>query len=638
MQPTRLHFARDFLKPCGNPRLHRFHKLGDATLRFRTTILTLVLVALSAHIANAQVTLTDNGTTVTLANGIISAIIQKNNGQIRSMMYAGFETVMGNIYYSMDGGSSFQTPGPCDFSVTTQTPDLIDLSFFQAYSTQPHVLDIDIHYVLRSGDSGVYTYAVLSHPGSYAATGVAEWRQVWKLPHDSTGFTFENIYVDDMRHWQMPSYYDVTQASATSIAEIIKLNTGVRAGLYDGKYEYSANYADLGAYGHASNINNIGVWAVFGSHEWFNDGPTKNDLTAASGIIHVHFGMNHYGGSGTNIAAGESWNKIYGPYLLYCNSSVGGADAMWADAKERAQVEQAAWPYSWVANDNYPLADRRGSISGTFTVSDALKPVVNGANAWIGLAQPDTGGNWQYESKRYQYWVKTDSNGNFVIPNVRPGNYTIYSFVTGVVGEYSQSGVVVSAGTTTFLGNVTWNVTHPGNSIAWEIGVPDRSAAEFKHGNDYFQGFTWDLFANEFLNPLNYDIATSNWTTDWNYAQSAYVQDGVNNPWPWRINFNLNSVPPSGNATLTLAWASTDQAAVQVFVNSDTVVFKDFYPAVAGGNAFVRQGVHAKYGLDYISIPVSLLQQGANTITLLQRRVAGVASHVMYDYVNLELP
>jgi hypothetical protein len=40
-----------------------------------------------------------------------------------------------------------------------------------------------------------------------------------------------------------------------------------------------------------------------------------------------------------------------------------------------------------------------------------------------------------------------------------------------------------------------------------------------------------------------------------------------------------------------------------------------------------------------VTIPVSLLQQGANTITLLQRRgVSGTANHVMYDYINLELP
>ena len=604
--------------------------------QFATVVLALALLA--AAPARAQVTLTDNGSTVTLANGTVSAVIQKSSGQITSMLYNGLQTVMGNVYYSMDGGASYQQPGPCVFSVTTQTPDLIDLSFFQPFTTQPHAFDIDIHYVLKSGDGGVYTYATLSHPASYRATSVGEWRQVWKLPRNATDFTFENIYVDDLRNWQMPSFYDITQASPTGIAEILSLNTGVRAGLYDGKYEYSANYADLGTYGHASVVNKTGAWVVFGSHEWFNDGPTKNDLTAASGIIHVHFGMNHYGGSGTSVAAGEQWSKIYGPYLLYMNSDSTGGNSLWLDAQARARTEAAAWPYSWVNNVNYPLAADRGTVTGTFTVTDALKPAVNSANAWIGLSQPAPGGNWQNESKNYQYWVKTDSSGNFSIPNVRPGIYTLSSFVTGAVGEYSQAGVSVGAGTITDLGAVAWNVVHPGGTIAWEIGVPDRSAAEFRHGADYFQGFTYILFAFEFPNPLVYDVATSNWATDWNYAHSAYVQDGVNYAWPWKINFNLASVPSSGNATLTLAWASADQAAMQVFVNSETTVFKDFYPSVSGGNALVRQGVHAKYGVDYISIPVSLLRPGFNTITLVQRRVAGVASHVMYDYLNLELP
>jgi rhamnogalacturonan endolyase len=535
--------------------------------------------------------------------------------------------------------------------VKIESPDIVDVSFKRVYNASlgdKHVFDIEVHYVLKRGDSGLYTYAILDHPSSYAAAGVGEWRMVWKLPRD----TFERLYVDNLRNWEMPSSYDYAHASPTSIAEIVYLNTGVRAGLYDGKYAYSANYWDLGTWGHASNVNNLGVWLVFGSHEWFNDGPTKQDLTSAGGIIHVHFGMNHYGGSGTDVAASESWSKIYGPYLLYCNSAPAASDtswtdarpqgdAMWADAQARAVTEQAAWPYSWLTgNSNYPLDDGRGTVTGKFVVTDALKPSVSGANSWVGLAQPDPSGNWQFESKRYQYWVKTDTDGNFSIPHVRPGRYDLYAFTTGAVGEYSQSNVSVTPGATTLLSDLIWNVPHPGSNIAWEIGVPDRSAAEFWHGTNYFQGFLWNQFASEFPNPLEYNVDSSNWTTDWNYVQSGYDSGGMAlDPWKWRINFNLSSVPPSGNATLTLAWASTNSAAIQVFVNDETSVFKDFYPNTAGGgNALIRQGIHAKYGVDYVAIPVSRLQRGPNTISLVERRVSNIASHVMYDYLSLELP
>jgi rhamnogalacturonan endolyase len=605
--------------------------------------LFLGLLICGGSAAYAEVTLTDNGTTVTLANGIVTATIGKNNGQITSMKLGTLETVSGNVYYSMDGGSSYQQPGPCVYSMTTLTADMADLSFFQVYTNQSHAFDIDIHYVMRSADSGVYSYAVLSHPASYPATSVGEWRTVWKHPRDGDNFRFENIYVDDLRHWQGPSAFDMANASTTPIAEVAYLNTGVRANTYFGKYDYSAEYNKIGTWGHASSVNQAGVWVVLGSFEFLNDGPTKQDLTLSEAYTLLHYGRNHYGGSGTSVAAGESWSKIYGPWLLYMNSCPASADDCWTDAKARVQTEQAAWPYPWLTtNGNYPQDSGRGTVSGALSVSDPLKPSLGGANAWVGLAQPNPGGNWQNESKRYQYWVQADSAGSFSIPHVRPGTYTLYAFVTGAVGEYSRADVTVSAGATTSLGTVSWNVLHPGNSIAWEIGVPDRSAAEFWHGSDYFQAFLYNNFANEFPNPLNYTVGTSNWATDWNYVHSAYIVDGVNNQWPWTITFNLASVPASGNATLTLAWASTNSAAEQVFVNDPDMVNRplaDFYPSVGGGNALIREGIHAKYGVDYVSIPVSLLRQGANTITLLQRRgISGTANHVMYDYINLELP
>ena len=145
--------------------------------RWTIVLSSLLLNALPAF---GQVALTDNGPSVTLANGIITATIQKNNGQITSMTLGDLETVKGNVYYSMDGGSTYQTPGPCAYSITSQTFDFVDLSFFQTYGNQAHAFDIDIHYVLRAGDSGVYSYAILSHPPSYPATSVGEWRTVWK--------------------------------------------------------------------------------------------------------------------------------------------------------------------------------------------------------------------------------------------------------------------------------------------------------------------------------------------------------------------------------------------------------------------------------------------------------------------------
>ncbi len=36
--------------------------------------------------------------------------------------------------------------------------------------------DIELRYTLAHGDSGIYTYAIFSHPASYGAMGVGESR------------------------------------------------------------------------------------------------------------------------------------------------------------------------------------------------------------------------------------------------------------------------------------------------------------------------------------------------------------------------------------------------------------------------------------------------------------------------------
>ena len=62
-----------------------------------------------------------------------------------------------------------------------------------------------------------------------------------------------------------------------------------------------------------------------GSDEFLNDGPTKQDLTLAESYCLMHFGMDHYDGSSTSVAAGEAWSKTFGPYLCYLNSGATGA-------------------------------------------------------------------------------------------------------------------------------------------------------------------------------------------------------------------------------------------------------------------------------------------------------------------------
>lgn len=584
------------------------------------------------------VELRESGHMVTLSNGVIEAALNKSASTITSIKFGGHEMVSRKgIYYSMGGGKSYRQPTGARFRIVKQTPEIVDVSFLQKWKPgNPQAVDIEVHYVLKRGESGVHTYAILHHPADYPSSGVGEWRMVWGMPaSNDREWLMEKIRVDRLRDWEMPSPADLAKAKSTGIKEIVELTSGHRAGQFDCKYDFNLDYYTVGCWGHASDRNQVGAWVVLGSHEFFNDGPTKQDLSSASGIIHIHFGMNHYGGSSTRLEAGKAWSKIYGPFLLYCNQG-GNADALWADARAKAASERKLWPHDWLdLPDIYPPRAARGIVRGNLTIKDRLKPQVSAAGAWVGLSQPEPGGNWQNESNAYQYWTKADARGDFEIPNVRPGTYTLSAFANGAVGEFEMKNATVKPGVNP-AGDLVWEVPHAGKSIAWEIGVPDRRAAEFRHGNDYFHGYVWTNFSKEWKNPLVYQIGESNPATDWNYAQGAYMKGDRCQPWPWEIRFRLDDPPASGDARLVLAWASADMARVDVKVNGKSVA--SVMPPQAGGNALLREGIHAKYSFNHVDFPVSSLREGNNTITLTQTRNNGPACHVMYDYVALEMP
>lgn len=609
----------------------------------RPLFLAFVLCVPFAH---GAVSYSETASQVTLTNGVLTAVIEKASGSIVSLKKGGTETVSQagktKIYFDWTSSAGFETMNGCVFSVKSQSSDIVDLSFKRVYNSASHLTpaDIDIHYVLKTGDNGLYTYSIANHPASYPALDLGSWRMVWWIGHDGTDYLANYIAVDSLRQWEMPKRTDTY--NATAIAEIIQMTSGARTGDYDGKYEYSKETWTLDAYGHTSATNNIGLWVVQGGFEYYNGGPTSQDLNSAAGIIHVCMNGLHYNSPNFTIAGGETWSKVWGPYLLYITDKSGVA-ANWADAKARAVNEKAQWPYSWLANTpEYPLTAGRGSVTGTFALKDSQKSALTSAGFWIGVTQLSNAGNdWQFEGRNYQYWAKVNADGTFSIPAVRPGTYSLFAFGDGAVGEYRLDNVTVTAGSNTNVGALVRTIDRSGYEIAWEIGTPDRSAKEFKFGGkEYANGFIYNQFVNTFANPLEYNVAEKNWATAFPYAHSKMVQtDGTTLAgWEWNLNFNLDTVPPSGNARLTIAYAGSDYAQQWIRVNSATKTFAAYYPPIAGGNALQRQSNHAKYCSKEISIPVANLKKGANVITLVMPSNSGMTSHHMYDYLSLEMP
>ncbi|XP_021597858.1 probable rhamnogalacturonate lyase B [Manihot esculenta] len=164
---------------------------------------------------------------------------------------------------------------------------------------------------------------------------------------------------------------------------------------------------------------------------------------------------------------GEEWRKTFGPFFVYLNSTnnVSNAYNLWEDAKKQRLLEEAAWPYEFVSSSYYLTAKGLGSATGRLYVQDRFisGSLIPAKRAYVGLLAARTAGAWHTESKDYQLWVQTDSNGYFTIKNVIPGVYGLHGWVPGFIGSETQ------------LGNLTYVPRRDGPTV-WEIGFPDRTA------------------------------------------------------------------------------------------------------------------------------------------------------------------
>ena len=207
------------------------------------------------------------------------------------------------------------------------------------------------------------------------------------------------------------------------------------------------------------------------------------------------------------------------------------------------------------------------------------------------------------------------------------------AFTDGVLGNYCRADVKVEPGKTTTLGELHWTPVRYGKQI-WEIGVPDRSAGEFRHGDNYWQWGLYNLYPQEFPRGVDFVIGKSDWKRDWNYAQPP-ISNG-HGGWTnstWRIRFNLDH-PSEGTATLRLTICGARGGPVDVAVNGTSI---------GGTGELPESGVMHRDGIRSDSLTecnlkfdAALLKSGENTITLTKHARAWTDG-VLYDYLRLEL-
>ncbi|PSS30039.1 Rhamnogalacturonate lyase [Actinidia chinensis var. chinensis] len=618
---------------------------------------------------------------VIMDNGLVNVTLSTPQGMVTGIQYNGIDNLLqlnretnrgywDVVWGSLDPpgnlGGKYDLLEGTSFSVVLEDENQIELSFTRTWNSSQNgtgiPLNIDKRFIMLRGCPGFYSYGIFEHEEGGPDINIYQGRIVFKLEET----LFQYMAVSDERQRIMPTAGDRQNGLVLDYPEAVLLtnpsNPELR-GEVDDKYQYSCDDNNNRVHGWICSNPPVGFWMITPSDEFRTGGPVKQDLTSHVGPTTLSmFFSTHYAGESLAIELrdGEPWKKVFGPVLIYLNTNSPDEDALplWEDAKEQMLIETQSWPYDFPLSEDFPRTDQRGIVTGRLLVRDRYinKELLTANFAFVGLAAPGDVGSWQRENKGYQFWTQADNEGYFLIKGVRNGNYSLYAWVAGIIGDYKYDAYVnITPGSRIRLGVLVYEPPREGPTL-WEIGSPDRSAAEFYVPDpnptllnqlyvnlpDKFRQYgLWDRYADVYPDEdLTYTVGISNYQTDWFFAHvNRNLGNKTYEPTTWRIIFVLDNLIDTGTYTFQLAIASAHEAELEVRINEADEMPPHFTTGFIGkDNAIARHGIHGLYWWFKVEISASQLVTGSNTIYLTQSRGSSPFKGIMYDYIRLEGP
>jgi rhamnogalacturonan endolyase len=214
----------------------------------------------------------------------------------------------------------------------------------------------------------------------------------------------------------------------------------------------------------------------------------------------------------------------------------------------------------------------------------------------------------------------------------------LHAIADGVLGEFACSNVTVAAGQTLNLGQLNWQPVRFGKQL-WDIGIPNRSGAEFFKGDDYYHWGWYLEYPKLFPNDVNYVIGKSDFRKDWFFEQVPHNENpantngrGTGRASTWSIAFNLAGAP-RGRATLRLALCCVDARSLAVSVNGQSA---GAVTDVGRNSTVQRDGIAGYWSERDIPFDAALLKAGDNVMQLTVP-AGSLTGGVIYDYLRLEL-
>ncbi|EXC35407.1 hypothetical protein L484_026732 [Morus notabilis] len=504
---------------------------------------------------------------VILDNGIVRVTFSKPGGDVIGIKYNGIDNLLETDNKENNRG-------------------YWDLVWNQKPGEKANNIDT---YIMLRNYPGFYTYSILERLDGWPEVEIGQIRIVYKLQQDK----FDFMAISDDRQRTMPTMKDRLSGQPLAYPEAVLLtnpsNPQLR-GEVDDKYQYSSESKDNRVHGWISSTSDppVGFWIITPSYEFRTGGPVKQELTCHAGAIALSmFTSAHYAGRDAVMIfeEGEPWKKVFGPVSVYLNSISIDDDPLllWQNAKEKLQEEVEAWPFNFTQSKDFIGSDQRGIVGGQLLIRDRYinERLLWARSAHVGLAAPGEVGSWQKESKGYQFWTQADKRGYFSIKNVVPGNYSLYAWVPSIVGDYKYTkNIIIEPGSKIDLDMLVYEPPRNGPTL-WEIGVPDRTAAEFyipdpyptlmnqlysNHPDKFRQYGLWDRYADLYPNKdLIYTVGVDNYKKDWFFAQvNRNAGNDTYEATTWQIIFELENVTRPGNYTLQLGLASATNMELEV--------------------------------------------------------------------------